>query len=115
MASGPSLRQTIAGSRCNIQIATYRNEKKRRDNDLIQRQLKWFGSQIIDELSDPFLRRCFCHHIPFPDEEELREIVKLHFSKIKAELLDSALRVFYDLRERNLEKPPATSELLNGT
>ena len=26
------------------------------------------------ELSDPFLRRCFCHHIAFPTPEQMREI-----------------------------------------
>jgi hypothetical protein len=28
-------------------------------------------------------------------------------------LLDSALGIFYELRQRGYEKPPATSELLN--
>ena len=64
------------------------------------------------ELSDPFLRRCFCHHIAFPDPEEMREIVALHFPDIDSGLLDAALALFYDLRERGYEKPPATSELL---
>lgn len=65
------------------------------------------------ELSDPFLRRCFCHHIAFPSKEEMATIVKLHFPEIKADLLDTAIHVFYELRERGYEKPPATSELLN--
>ncbi len=65
------------------------------------------------ELSDPFLRRCFCHHIPFPAEEEMRAIVKLHFPDIDPKLLEAAQRIFYDLRLRGFEKPPATSELLN--
>lgn len=65
------------------------------------------------ELSDPFLRRCFCHHIAFPSPEDMREIVKLHFPEMKATLLEPALNMFYELRERGYEKPPATSELLN--
>lgn len=65
------------------------------------------------ELSDPFLRRCFCHHIAFPSLEEMRTIVGLHYPDIKQDLLDTALNVFYELRERGYEKPPATSELLN--
>lgn len=65
------------------------------------------------ELSDPFLRRCFCHHIAFPNPEQMREIVKLHFQDLDQGLLDSALGIFYDLRARGFEKPPATSELLN--
>lgn len=65
------------------------------------------------ELSDPFLRRCFSHHIAFPSPEEMREIVALHFPNLQAELRDVAIRIFYDLRARGYEKPPATSELLN--
>jgi len=65
------------------------------------------------ELSDPFLRRCFCHHIAFPTPEQMREIVGLHFADLDRGLLDSALGIFYELRQRGYEKPPATSELLN--
>lgn len=65
------------------------------------------------ELSDPFLRRCFCHHIAFPSKEEMHQIVKLHFPEIKEHLMDSAINIFYELRERGYEKPPATSELIN--
>ena len=65
------------------------------------------------ELSDPFLRRCYCHHIAFPTPEQMREIVGLHFPDIEKGLLDSALGIFYELRQRGYEKPPATSELLS--
>ena len=65
------------------------------------------------ELSDPFLRRCFCHHIAFPKVEEMRQIVALHYPEIPPKLLETALGMFYELRERGFEKPPATGELLN--
>lgn len=65
------------------------------------------------ELSDPFLRRCFCHHIAFPKPEEMKEIVALHYPKIPENLVSSALAIFYELRDRGYEKPPATGELLN--
>ncbi len=65
------------------------------------------------ELSDPFLRRCFCHHIAFPSPEQMHEIVKLHYPNSSPELMEAAVKIFYDLRERGYEKPPATSELLN--
>lgn len=65
------------------------------------------------ELSDPFLRRCFCHHISFPTPEEMETIVHLHFPEIPETLLSSALDIFYDLRDKGFEKPPATSELLH--
>lgn len=65
------------------------------------------------ELSDPFLRRCYCHHIAFPSPDQMREILKLHYPQTSPELMEAALRIFYDLRERGYEKPPATSELIN--
>ncbi len=64
------------------------------------------------ELSDPFLRRCFCHHIAFPTPEEMREIVRLHLPDTDPGLVQSAMDVFYELRRRGYEKAPATSELL---
>ena len=65
------------------------------------------------ELSDPFLRRCYCHHIAFPSPDQMHEIVKLHYPTTSPKLLKAALDIFYHLRERGYEKPPATSELLN--
>ncbi|RME05309.1 MAG: MoxR family ATPase [Planctomycetota bacterium] len=65
------------------------------------------------ELSDPFLRRCFCHFIPFPTEEEMEKIVRLHFPHLDQDLLVRALDVFYHLRQQGLEKPPATAEFLD--
>ena len=43
----------------------------------------------------------------------MREIVKLHFPDLDKGLLDAALGIFYELRQKGFEKPPATSELLN--
>ncbi len=65
------------------------------------------------ELSDPFLRRCYCHHIAFPNPEQMREIVNLHFPDLDRGLLDSALGIFYELRGRGLRETARPSELLN--
>ena len=65
------------------------------------------------ELSDPFLRRCFCHHLAFPDREEMEAIIQLHFKDLDPTLQDTALNLFYELRARGFEKSPATSELLD--
>jgi len=65
------------------------------------------------ELSDPFLRRCFCHYIPFPGPEEISIIVRLHFPDIPGQFLEACLTEFYRLREQGFEKPPATAELLD--
>jgi len=65
------------------------------------------------ELSDPFLRRCYCHHVAFPTPEQMHEIVGLHYPTTNPKLMEAAINIFYELRNRGFEKPPATSELLN--
>ncbi len=66
------------------------------------------------ELPDAFLRRCFFHYIQFPDKETMERIVDVHFPDLKKRLLESALKVFFDLREApGLKKKPSTSELLD--
>jgi MoxR-like ATPase len=71
-------------------------------------------SNAKKDLSDPFLGRCNFHHIAFPEPDMMREIVQVHFPEISQEILDSAVNVFYRLREFNeVEKKPATRELIN--
>jgi MoxR-like ATPase len=66
------------------------------------------------ELPDAFLRRCFFHFIKFPDAETMRRIVEVHFPGLKNQLVNDALRVFYELRDvPGLKKKPSTSELLD--
>lgn len=66
------------------------------------------------ELPDAFLRRCFFHYIQFPDEKTMRQIVDVHQPDLKKNLLDAALKVFFDLRDvPGLKKKPSTSELLD--
>ncbi|ASG65634.1 MoxR family ATPase [Idiomarina piscisalsi] len=65
-------------------------------------------------LPDAFLRRCFFHYIQFPDETTLKQIVDVHYPDIQKELIDTALSLFFDLREvPGLKKKPSTSELLD--
>lgn len=85
-------------------------------NDTIKADIRpaiFITSNAKRELSDPFLRRCYCHHIAFPSREDMREIVNLHYPETSPKLLEAALNIFYELRERGFEKPPATSELLD--
>ena len=35
------------------------------------------------ELPDAFLRRCFFHYIKFPEPDTMREIIEVHFPKLK--------------------------------
>jgi MoxR-like ATPase len=66
------------------------------------------------ELPDAFLRRCFFHYISFPDQDTMRQIVKVHYPDIKEQLLATALTQFYEIREQQgLKKKPSTSEVLD--
>ena len=66
------------------------------------------------ELPDAFLRRCFFHYIKFPDKDTMQDIVKVHFPRLKKDLLAQALQTFYEVREvPGLKKKPSTSELLD--
>lgn len=66
------------------------------------------------ELPDAFLRRCFFHYIRFPEKSTMQEIIDVHFPQIEQNLVDQAMRVFYNVREvRGLKKKPSTSELID--
>lgn len=65
-------------------------------------------------LPDAFLRRCVYHHVEFPDEARLREIVDIRLPGTSDKLLvDDALEVFQALRAAGLRKIPATAEFLD--
>mgnify|MGYP000206328957 FL=1 len=79
-----------------------------------QRPIIIITSNNEKELPDAFLRRCFFHYINFPEAQEMKEIVDVHFPHIKQNLLDEALAVFFNLRELpGLKKKPSTSELID--
>ncbi|MBN2462297.1 MAG: MoxR family ATPase [Dehalococcoidia bacterium] len=71
-------------------------------------------SNAEKELPDAFLRRCIFHYIEFPDPTLMEEIVKVHFSDIRDNLLRQALATFYSLRKiDDFRKKPSTSELID--
>ena len=79
-----------------------------------QRPIVIITSNNEKELPDAFLRRCFFHYIDFPDAEQMRQIVDVHYPNIKKELLDQALNSFFQIREvGGLKKRPSTSELID--
>src|ERR1700727_680689 len=51
------------------------------------------------ELPDAFLRRCFFHHIRFPETDTMNAIGDGHFPSIKQRLVAEALQLFYQVRE----------------
>jgi len=79
-----------------------------------QRPIVIITSNNEKELPDAFLRRCFFHYIEFPDAQQMRQIVNVHFPNIKKDLLDQALTSFFQIREvGGLKKRPSTSELID--
>lgn len=65
------------------------------------------------QMPEPFLRRCVFHHLKFPGRELLAQILQTHFGATLSEKLAKvAISRFEELREKQLEKPPATSELI---
>ena len=78
------------------------------------RPLVFITSNNEKEFPDAFLRRCFFHYIKFPDADTMRQIVAVHFPKLKQELLNAAMKTFFDIRNLpGLKKKPSTSELLD--
>ena len=71
-------------------------------------------SNAEKELPDAFLRRCVFHYIDFPDQQQMEQIVRVHFDHLEDDLLRQALAAFYWLRElRGIDKKPSTSELVD--
>lgn len=71
-------------------------------------------SNAEKELPDAFLRRCIFHYIAFPGEEMMKEIVKVHYPELDRQLVNSAIKAFYSIRNLpGLQKKPSTSELLD--
>ena len=71
-------------------------------------------SNAEKELPDAFLRRCIFHYIDFPEEEKMREIIRVHYGDIDRRLVDEAMKAFYDIRHmKDIMKKPSTSELLD--
>lgn len=79
--------------------------------DLRYRPVVVLTSNSEKNLPDAFLRRCVFYHIPFPQSEDMAKIVRANLDGELA-LAGSAIEFFYGLRELELDKPPATAELV---
>jgi len=80
----------------------------------VNRPIVIITSNNEKELPDAFLRRCFFHYIDFPNEAVMRQIIAVHFPKIRETLVSEALQIFFKLRQvTGLKKPPSTSELID--
>jgi MoxR-like ATPase len=66
------------------------------------------------ELPDAFLRRCIFHYIEFPTPALMKQIIKVHHPDVEEKLIDHALSMFFDIRDKQyLRKKPSTSELID--
>lgn len=71
-------------------------------------------SNAEKELPDAFLRRCIFHYIEFPDEELMREIIKVHFPELENNIISQAIAAFYYIRGmKDIQKKPSTSEIID--
>jgi MoxR-like ATPase len=79
-----------------------------------QRPIIIITSNNEKELPDAFLRRCFFHFITFPNRDTMQKIVQVHYPDIAKKLVDEAMEVFFEIRQRpGLKKKPSTSELID--
>jgi MoxR-like ATPase len=79
-----------------------------------QRPIVIITSNNEKELPDAFLRRCVFHYISFPDETQMKAIVKVHHPDVQEQLLQTALLRFYWLRKQpDVRKRPSTSEFID--
>jgi MoxR-like ATPase len=66
------------------------------------------------DLPEPVLRRVVYHYIDFPSPDQMTEIIKAHVPDVEEQLLQSAVKRFYEVRgAEGLEKKPSTSEMLD--
>lgn len=66
------------------------------------------------ELPDAFLRRCLFHYIRFPEPETMEQIIDVHYPNLASDLLQSSMKLFYQIREiKGIKKKPSTSELID--
>ena len=79
-----------------------------------QRPIVVITSNNEKDLPDAFLRRCFFHYINFPDVNTLEQIVKVHYPRIKKNLVNASINSFLSVRDTvGIKKKPSTSELLD--
>ena len=79
-----------------------------------QRPIVIITSNAEKELPDAFLRRCVFHYIEFPDQEQMEQILRVHFDHLEEDLVEQALAAFYWMRGlKKIEKKPSTSELVD--
>jgi MoxR-like ATPase len=92
------------------------NYKVELGRDNTQRILLIMTSNSEKNLPEAFLRRCVFYHIPSPEGEKLRNILKAHLTLSHTPALEKSLdnitAEFETLRKKVTRKAPATAELV---
>ena len=91
-------------------------EGKEREKSTTVRPIVIITSNSERQLPLPFLRRCVFHHIEFPDQEKLQQIIheRLGPLNLDGNMVSAAVEKFQLVREiKGLSKLPATGELLS--
>lgn len=73
-------------------------------------------SNFEKSLPSAFLRRCVFYHIPFPDDQQLLDIVALRLGFDKSPAVNEALRrfrLFRDYARQSSSRIPSTAEFLD--
>ena len=71
-------------------------------------------SNAEKELPDAFLRRCIFHYIEFPNEELMKDIIKVHYPDLDSKIINQTIAAFYYVRSlRDIQKKPSTSEIID--
>lgn len=71
-------------------------------------------SNAEKELPDAFLRRCIFHYIEFPNEELMREIIKVYYPDLDSKIINQTIAAFYYIRSlSDIQKKPSTSEIID--
>lgn len=102
------------------EIENFRFRIKEQDNYELKRAgnrdiLVILTSNSEKNLPDAFLRRCAFYHIPFPDQNTLREIVLRQVEGANSwteQALNDILDRFQKIRQASVRKKPATAELV---
>jgi len=72
-----------------------------------------FTSNLEKDLPAAFRRRCVFYHITFPNDQELEAIIKRRLGIDNNNVIQNALKHFRSIRDLDLEKLPATAELIS--
>lgn len=95
----------------NFEFTIKETDKKFKKSEQ-QKTIVILTSNSEKNLPDAFLRRCVFFHIPFPENEQLIDIVKAHLGGNSEFANSNFIDFFLKIRNQMTKKKPATAELI---